>query len=114
MDRDRAPQVPLPQSGRRFSVEKPVRLGDVDYSGRLRLDALTRYTQDVSNDDTGDAALANDLAWVVRRTTVDVFVPAQFQEAVTYTTFCSGLGRRWAERRIVVRGEGGAHPALAT
>ncbi|MEZ5342836.1 MAG: thioesterase [Acidimicrobiales bacterium] len=114
MERDRCPQVPIPQVGRRFSVSLPVRLGDVDSSGRFRLDALTRYTQDVSNDDTSDAALADDLAWVVRRTTVDVFAPASFQEVLTYTTFCSGLGRRWAERRIAVHGESGAHYEVAT
>lgn len=114
MDRDYEPLVALPQVGRTFSMVLPVRLGDVDRDGRLRLDALTRYTQDVSNDDTGDAALDDDLAWVVRRTTVDVFVPAKFQETLTCTTFCSGLGKRWAERRIVVTGEDGAHYEVAT
>lgn len=114
MDRDREPLVALPQVGRRYSVSQSVRLGDVDCSGRLRLDALTRYTQDVSNDDTSDAELADDLAWVVRRTTVDVFQPALFQQELTYTTFCSGLGKRWAERRIVVTGAAGAHYEVAT
>lgn len=114
MDRDYEPLAVLPQAGRRFSMVVPVRLGDVDRQGRLRLDALTRYTQDVSNDDTSDAALKDDLAWVVRRTTVDVFVSAMFQETLTCTTFCSGLGKRWAERRIVVTGNEGAHYEVAT
>ena len=44
-----------------------VRLGDASPGGRLRLDALARYLQDVSNDDTRDAGLDDD-GWVVRRT----------------------------------------------
>lgn len=91
-----------------------MRLGDVDPAGRLRLDALTRYTQDVSNDDTTDAGLDDDLAWVVRRTTVEVFQPAVFGEVLRFQTFCGGLGRRWAERRLAVRGAAGAHYEVAT
>ena len=49
---DPSPLAPLPEVGRRFTGERKVRLGDVGRSGRLRLDALTRYTQDVSDDDT--------------------------------------------------------------
>lgn len=106
--------VPLPPSGRIFSGERRVRLGDVDPSARLRLDALTRYTQDVSNDDTTDAGLHDDLAWVVRKTTVEVFTNAAFGEDLVIQTFCGGLGRRWAERRLTVRGRAGAHYEVAT
>ena len=73
--------------------------------GSLRLDALTRYTQDVSNDDTGDAELPDAMAWVVRRTVVDVVRPAIFGENLEIVTFCSGLGNRWAERRLSIRGD---------
>lgn len=106
--------VPLPPVGRRFSGERRVRLGDVDPSGRLRLDALTRYTQDVSNDDTRDVALPDDMAWVVRTTTVDVHQSASFGEQLTFITFCGRLGKRWAERRLVVTGEQGARYEVAT
>jgi len=91
-----------------------VRLGDVTPGGRLRLDALTRYTQDVSDDDTGDAGLAAEPAWVVRRTVIDELAPAQLGEAMTITTFCSGLGRSWAERRLRVCGEQGGRYEVAT
>ncbi len=91
-----------------------MRLGDVRPNGKLRFDALVRYAQDVSNDDTSDASLANDLAWVVRKTTVDVVVEAEFGETLTFVTFCSGLGRRWAERRLHVTGDVGAHLEIAT
>lgn len=103
-----------PESGRIFTGERRVRLGDVDPTGRLRLDALTRYTQDVSNDDTTDVGLSNDLAFVVRRTTVDVHHSGQFGEDLVIRTFCGRLGKRWAERRLVVTGTIAAHYEVAT
>lgn len=114
MDESVAPLVPLPPTGRRFAGQRPVRLGDVTPDGTLRLDALTRYTQDVSNDDTSDAGLVDDLSWVVRRTTVDVLRPATFGERLELVTFCSGLGPRWAERRLHITGDGGAAYEVAT
>ena len=62
--------VPLPAAGRRYTRTRPVRLGDSSPGGRLRFDGLARYLQDVSNDDTRDAAFENDMAWVVRRTAI--------------------------------------------
>ncbi len=106
--------TPRPTVGRLFTGHRLVRLGDVRPDGSLRLDALTRYTQDVSNDDTGDAELPDDMAWVVRRTVVDVIRPAVFGESLEFVTFCSGLGNRWAERRLSVRGDHRAHYEVAT
>jgi acyl-ACP thioesterase len=83
-----------------------VRLGDVDPSGRLRLDAVARYLQDVASDDAADAGL--DRAWVARRTLIDVQQPAVLGERLELTTFCSGTGRSWAERRTSVVGTAGA------
>ncbi len=113
---DRPPfeMVPRPGVGRVFTGERRVRLGDVDPSGRLRFDALTRYTQDVSNDDTTDVGLADDLAFVVRRTTVDTHQAAIFGEDLIIATFCGRLGRRWAERRLIVTGSLGARYDVAT
>lgn len=106
--------VPVPTVGRVFDGHRKVRLGDVDPSGRMRLDALTRYTQDVSNDDTSAAGLLDDLAWVVRRTTVEVHADALFGDDLRFQTFCSGLGKRWAERRLSVHGADGARYEVAT
>lgn len=108
---------PLPQPGpdsRTFTGVRRVRLGDVDRQGRLRFDALMRYAQDVSNDDTNDAGLADDMTWVVRRTVVDTDVEATFGEDLTLMTFCSGVGARWADRRLVVRGSAGAKYEIST
>ncbi len=83
-----------------------MRFGDLDLSGRFRLDAVARYVQDVSADDTDDAGLEN-VAWVVRRTKVEVDRWPRFREWLTLTTFCSGLGGRWAERRVSLEGDRG-------
>ncbi len=100
--------------GRVFEGRRKVRLGDVDPDGRLRFDGLTRYTQDVSNDDTTDARLPDVPGWVVRSTVVDELVPGFLGETLTFRTFCSSLGKRWAERRLTVHGNQGARYEVAT
>jgi acyl-ACP thioesterase len=100
--------VPLPERGRRFSAERPVRLGDVSPRGRLRLDAIVRYLQDTSSDDTADSALEDADGWVVRRTVVEVATFPVLRERLGLTTWCSGTGSHWAERRISVTGDLGA------
>ena len=100
--------VPPPGGGRTFAATRRARFGDLNPTGRLRLDALARFLQDVSSDDTADAGLENDVAWVVRRTVIEMVRSPRFRELITLTTFCSGLGGRWAERRVSVAGERGA------
>ena len=53
-------------------------------------------------------------AWVVRRTEVAVVRSARLGEDLEFTTFCSGLGRRWAERHLRVVGVGGARYEVST
>ncbi|HEX5613693.1 MAG TPA: acyl-ACP thioesterase domain-containing protein [Acidimicrobiia bacterium] len=98
--------------GRRFTASRRVRLGDVTASGRLRLDALARYLQDVASDDAADAAMPGDAAWVVRRTTIALGALPRLRDPVTLTTWCSGTGARWAERST--RLESRAGDVLAT
>src|SRR5688500_10680451 len=86
--------VPLPDVGRRFGTTRRVRLGDASPGGRLRLDAMARYLQDVANDDAHDSGIANPGGWVVRRTTIDVRAEVAFRELVEVTTFCSAIGKR--------------------
>lgn len=106
--------VPEPTVGRRFRVVRRVRYGDADPSGRLRLDAIARYLQDVANDDTRDAGLDPAEPWVVRRTTIRTVAPLRNGELVTVTTWSGGHGRRWAERRTSLRGDGGGHVEAAS
>jgi acyl-ACP thioesterase len=89
-------------------------LADADRAGRLRLDSLLRHTQDVSDDDTTDAGLGDEPSWVARRHVIDVLRPAGLFEELRITTFCGGLGRRWAERRLTITGSAGAAYEVST
>ena len=107
--------VGRPTVGRVFEGARRVRLADVSPSGRLRLDAAARFLQDVSADDTADAALPDAEAWVVRKTVIAVDAFPRYLEPLRLATWCSGTGSHWAERRISVRGEqGGAIEAATT
>jgi acyl-ACP thioesterase len=99
--------VARPAAGRIFTAERRVRLGDVSPGGRLRLDAVARYLQDVSSDDTADAGLADGDAWVVRRMVVSVRKHPVFREWLELTTWCSGTGSHFAERRVSIAGDAG-------
>jgi acyl-ACP thioesterase len=95
-----------PAHGRTFTGERRPGLADCAPSGRTRLDALARWLQDVAYADVEAAGLASVAAWVVRRTRIRVERFPQFGERVMLTTFCSGLGRMWAERRTTITREG--------
>jgi acyl-ACP thioesterase len=94
--------VPLPSVGRVVRTERRVRLGDVSPAGRLRLDALVRYLQDVATDDSRDAGLDPSKQWVVRRTALEVFELPVYEGMVQLATWCGGIGSHWAERRTSI------------
>ncbi len=95
--------VPPPEQGRRFVAHRRVRLGDVTKANRLRLDAVARYLQDVASDDVDDVADPRiDGAWVLRRTALALTSFPRYRDDVEVTTFCSGTGSRWAERRTTL------------
>jgi acyl-ACP thioesterase len=99
---------PRPQ-GRVFSIQRRPLLGDCAPSGRVRLDALARWLQDVAFSDVEDAGLERVANWVLRRTRLCVTRFPRFGEHCEVRTFCSGIGRMWAERRTtVVSADGGA------
>jgi acyl-ACP thioesterase len=101
--------VPLPAQGRVFRAHRQVYLGDVGVDGQLRLAALARFLQDVATDDADDAGLADGRgAWVVRRVDLEIAGRPAYGDRVELTTFCSGTGPRWAERRTRVSGESGS------
>jgi acyl-ACP thioesterase len=107
--------VPRPPTGRVFEGARRVRLADVSPAGRLRLDAAARFLQDVSADDTADAALPDAEAWVVRKTVIEVRGFPRYLEPIRLATWCSGTGSHWAERRISIEGDrGGAIEAATT
>src|SRR5947209_18006590 len=101
------PEMMAPsEGGRRFELEMRPGLSDCTPSGRIRLDALARWLQDVAFADVEDAGLADSAVWVVRRARLHVRRFPRFHERFQLATFCSGLGRAWAERRPTI-GRGG-------
>lgn len=100
--------VALPERGRVFDGRASAGLGDVSPAGRARLDTIARWLQDVAFDDIRDAAPEENGLWVIRKARLVVRRFPLLREPVTLRTFCSGIGPRWAERRTVVRGDGGA------
>jgi acyl-ACP thioesterase len=92
-----------PSDGRVFERSMWPGLGDCAPSGRIRLDALARWFQDVAYADVEDAGLERAAVWVVRRTRIRVQRFPRFAERFAVRTFCSGVGRMWAERRTSIR-----------
>lgn len=94
--------VPLPLSGRTYSSQRKVRLGDVTPKGRVRLDAVARYLQDIATDDSLDGNYSEPHSWVVRRTEMWVSAFPKYLEELHLTTWCGALGSHWAERRTQI------------
>lgn len=98
--------VDPPPDARVFRQGFRAGLGDCAPTGRTRLDALARWLQDVAYEDVEDAGLVDSAVWVVRRTRILVKRFPRFAELYTARTYCSGVGRMWAERRTTFTAEG--------
>jgi acyl-ACP thioesterase len=95
-------------TARRFGAQRPIRLSDTDAYGRLRLDAVARYLQDVAADDVLDAGWAPDEhIWVVRRTVLDVARPFLDDTEAELTTWCAGTAASAALRCTSLAGDRG-------
>jgi len=93
---------------RRFVSRRRISLSDTDASGRLRLDAVARYLQDVASEDWLDAGFDHDThVWVVRRTELEIREPFRPEDAIAVETWCSGVAGSSAARRYSVRGAAG-------
>lgn len=103
--------APLP-GARTFAHERRPGFADCAPSGRMRLDAIAGWLQDVAYADVLDADLHEAAVWVVRRTRILVHRFPRFGEHFQVMTFCSGLGRMWAERRTDVTAPGDGAPAV--
>ena len=105
--------VPVPVQGRRFTGTRPIRMDEVTVGRRLRLDSIARFLQDVAADDAADAGFEERSAWVLRRMIVAVLQAPRYGERLTLTTFCSGSGSHWAERRTSLAGDRGGRVEAA-
>jgi acyl-ACP thioesterase len=100
--------VPMPVRGRTFSSRRRIRLSDMDARGRLRLDAVGRYLQDIAIEDVEETGWGlPEHLWFIRRIRIDVLVPFRDDRAIELVTWCSGLGMVAAGRRWTLAGDGG-------
>lgn len=90
-----------PPEGARATVRVP-HLGDCDRTGALRLDALVGFLQDIAGDDARERSGDDGLAWLVRRIDLEVRARPRALTPLTVTTWASGHGAAWAERRTRV------------
>lgn len=102
------PLVPLPRSGRVFRSSRRIRLSDRDSRGRLRLDAVARYLQDVASDDVDETGWgAPEHLWVVRHLRIEVVSPPVDDDRVELATWSSGSAALAAARRMSLVGDRG-------
>ena len=91
-----------------FERQWPLRVGDIDRLGRLRLDGALRHIQDMGQDQLREMG-HNDThpLWIVRRTMVDLIGPIEFQDMLRLRRWCSGASSRWCEMRVRIDGRRG-------
>lgn len=85
-----------------FEGSRRVRVTDAAATGRMRLDGLARFLQDVALDDVADTGWQPPYGWLLRRCALTVREYPQITNRVTLRTFCSGTGARWAQRTTTV------------
>lgn len=91
-----------------FDVEWPLRVADVDRTGRLKFDAATRHIQDVGADQLREMGFQETHPlWIVRRTMIDMIRPIEFQDMLRLRRWCSGTSNRWCEMRVRIDGRKG-------
>ena len=91
-----------------FDREWPLRVGDIDRDGRLRLDAACRHIQDIGQDQLREMGHEETHPlWIVRRTMVDLIRPIEFQDMLRMRRWCSGTSNRWCEMRVRIDGRKG-------
>jgi acyl-ACP thioesterase len=105
--------IAAPADARVYEERRRVGPADVTPAGRMRLDEIARWLQDLAYADLVDAGLDDVGFWIVRRCRIRVERPPRFADEVRLRTFCSGLSPVAAERRTSVDGAGSAVEAVA-
>jgi acyl-ACP thioesterase len=102
------PSLPIPAVGRSYWARRGVRLADMDATGRLRLDAVARFLQDVAIEDVQETGWGMpEHLWFIRRIRLEVRKPFLDDREVELVTWCSGLAAIAAGRRWSVTGDSG-------
>jgi len=91
-----------------FDIEWPLRVADVDRTGRLKFDAATRHIQDIGSDQLREMGFEETHPlWIVRRTMIDMIEPIQFKDMLRLRRWCSGTSNRWCDMRVRIEGRRG-------
>ncbi|WP_046315362.1 acyl-[acyl-carrier-protein] thioesterase [Mycobacterium sp. UM_Kg1] len=91
-----------------FDRQWPLRVADIDRTGRLRMDAAARHIQDIGQDQLREGGYQETHPlWIVRRTMMDLIAPIEFQDMLRLRRWCSGTSNRWCEMRVRVDGRKG-------
>ncbi len=88
-----------------WTDQRRVRLGDVDPNGRAWLDAVAGFVQDAAADHSDHNGYAGT-TWVVRRLETRCTRLPRHRDVMTVSTWCSGVGPRWAERTTTLAVDG--------
>jgi acyl-ACP thioesterase len=100
--------IPIPAVGRTVTRRRRIRLSDMDVQGRLRLDAVARFLQDIAIDDVQETGWGiPEHLWFVRSICVDVLDPFVGDTEVELTTWCNGVAAIAAGRRWSLHGDAG-------
>ncbi|WP_099023680.1 acyl-ACP thioesterase domain-containing protein [Mycolicibacterium palauense] len=91
-----------------FDRNWPLRVGDIDRTGRLRFDAACRHIQDIGQDHLRELGFEETHPlWIVRRTVIDLIRPIEFQDMLRLRRWCSGTSNRWCQMRVRIDGRKG-------
>jgi acyl-ACP thioesterase len=86
------------------TITRHIGLADVRPDGRARLDALARIAQDVADTDASSAPNADEMGvWILRRLAMTIAHTPRLRAEVSASTWCSGIGPRWAERSTTLQ-----------
>ncbi len=100
--------APPPGEGRIYQSQRRVRLSEMDAGGRVRLDTIARYLQDIAIDDVDETGWgAPEHVWVVRRYRIEVQRPFLTDREVGLATWCSASASHAAGRRTSLHGDRG-------
>jgi acyl-ACP thioesterase len=80
------------------TLKRHVGLADVGPDARTRLDGIARIVQEVSDADASSVAIDGMGLWILRRMDLQITTAPRFRAEVVGSTWCSGVGARWAER----------------
>src|SRR5690606_35515491 len=91
-----------------FDRQWPLRVADIDRTGRLRFDAACRHIQDIGQDQLRELGYEETHPlWIVRRTMIDLIRPIEFQDMLRLRRWCSDTSNRWCEMRVRIDGRKG-------